>query len=115
MNFMEAKTEIDGLVQKKNEIINKAANLLASAIIDRARTKGITSHNEQNTTIKDIGNAISAFPSEDRELIIKKAITIIVANGKFIGENKTKRSVDSDDDFSDLFGNGRSSMFKPRH
>lgn len=115
MNFMEAKTAIDGLVQKKNEIIDKAANLLASAIIDRAKTKGMTSHNDRTNTIKDIGNAISAFSSEDRELIIKKAITIIAANGKFNGSKSNKSDDSSDDDFSDLFGNGRSSLFKSKY
>ena len=102
--FMSAVTQIDDLVSKKKQIIDRAASLLAEAILDRIRTGNLTRNTE-----KDIKNAIKSFTAEEQAEILSKAII-------YVGMNNSKRSsnYDEDDDYrsngkkvksrSDLFG-----------
>jgi hypothetical protein len=106
MNMMTAKTQIEDLVSKRNAIIEKTANIIAEALIDRAKTKGLNGSNKNNT-VTDIANLIRPFSSEEREEILTKTVIIIAANGKF---GKTQNN-SNDDDYDDLFSNRRSNMF----
>ena len=104
--FMSAITQIDDLVSKKKQIIERAASLLAEAILDRIRTGNLTRNTE-----KDIKNAIKNFSSEEQTEILSRAII-------FVGMNMNKRNsnnYDDDDNYyspsgkkvknrSDLFG-----------
>lgn len=108
MNFMEAKTQISDLANKKVAILEKAANVVASAIIDRATSKGINGNNKQNT-LTDVYNLIDDFSLEERQIILAKALVIVASNGKF--GNNTNNGYD-DDDYSDMFGRG--SIFNKR-
>ena len=55
-NFMTAGTQIESLVEKKKEIYDKAANLLAEAIMERTNTSTVNMN-----TKKDILNIIKGF------------------------------------------------------
>lgn len=105
--FMSAITQIDDLVSKKKQIIDRAASLLAEAILDRVRSGNLTRNTE-----KDIKNAIKNFSAEEQAEILSKAII-------YVGMNSNgKRNSNYDDDYegyrptpgkkvknrSDLFG-----------
>lgn len=105
--FMSAVTQIDDLVSKKRQIIERAASLLAEAILDRVRSGNLTRNTE-----KDIKNAIKSFSTEEQAEILSKAIIYVGmnSNGK-----RNNSNYDDDDDYrisptkkvknrSDLFG-----------
>lgn len=106
MNFMQAKTEIDGLNMKMDDLINKSASVVADALIDRAKKGNI---NKQSTE-KDIENLISSFSPEYQTAIIIKALTLLAMNGKF-GPSSHKNN---DDDFSSMLNRSRGDIFKSR-
>ena len=87
--FMSAVTKIDDLITKKKQIIERAASLLAEAILDRIKSGNLTRNTE-----KDIKNAIKNFSSEEQVEILSKAIVIV-------GMNNTSKSYNSDDDDDD--------------
>lgn len=84
--FMSAITQIEELINKKKQIIERAASLISEAIIDR-----IKSGNMNRATEKDIKNAIRNFSDEEQIEILSRAIV-------FIGMNTNKTSNHSDDD-----------------
>ena len=84
--FMSAITQIEDLVSKKKQIIERASSLLAEAILDRIRTGNITRNTE-----KDIKNAIRSFSAEEQTEILSRAIVIV-------GMNMTKQTSSYDDD-----------------
>lgn len=84
--FMSAITQIDDLVSKKKQIIERAASLLAEAILDRIRTGNLTRNTE-----KDIRNAIKSFSAEEQAEILSRAII-------FVGMNMNKHSSNNYDD-----------------
>ena len=104
--FMSAVTQIDGLINKKNQIIERVASLLAEAILDRIRSGNLT-----RSTEKDIHNAIKSFSNEEQLEILSKAIVIVGMN---MSKNTSNNNYDDDDDYrpnpkkvknrSDLFG-----------
>ncbi len=103
-NFMSAITKIEDLVSKKRQIIERAASLLAEAVLDRIKTGNLTRNTE-----KDIKNAIKNFSQDEQTEILTKAIIII-------GMNNGSHNNNDDDDYgfhhtgkkvknrSDLFG-----------
>ena len=103
--FMSAITQIEDLVTKKRQIIERAASLLAEAILDRIRVGNIT-----RATEKDVKNAIKSFSMEEQVEILTKASVIVGMN-----MSKSTSSYDDDDDYrpntgkkvksrSDIFG-----------
>ena len=106
-NFMSAITQIEDLVSKKKQIIDRAASLLAEAVLDRIRTGALSKNSE-----RDIKNAIKSFSDEEQTEILTKAMIYIGMN---ISKNNSS-NVDDDYDYhrpksgkkmksrSDLFG-----------
>ena len=105
-NFMSAVTQIEDLISKKKQIIERAAGLLAEAVLDRIKTGNLTRNSE-----KDIKNAIRNFSSEEQTEILSKAIVLIGMNNN----SKNKSNYDDDNDYrsnsgkkvksrSDIFG-----------
>jgi hypothetical protein len=105
-NFMSAATQIEDLISKKKQIIERAAGLLAEAVLDRIKSGNLTRNSE-----KDIKNAIRNFSSEEQTEILSKAIILIGMNNN----SKNKSGYDDDDDYrpnpgkkvksrSDIFG-----------
>ena len=102
-NFMSAITQIEDLVSKKKQIIERTSSLLAEAILDRIRTGTLTKNTE-----KDIKNAIRSFSDDEQAEILSKTII-------YIGMNSFKKNSSNDDDYypktgkkvksrSDIFG-----------
>lgn len=84
--FMSAVTQIEDLVSKKKQIIERAASLLSEAILDRIRTGNLT-----RNTQKDIMNAIRSFNEDEQIEILSRAII-------YVGMNMGKNNTNSDDD-----------------
>jgi oligoribonuclease (3'-5' exoribonuclease) len=74
-NFMQAGTEIDGLVSKLDDIVTKAANEVAEACIDRARAG-----KAGNSLETDVANLVKDFPIELQNKIYLKTIMVITKN-----------------------------------
>lgn len=88
--FMSAITQIDDLISKKRQIIERAAALLAEAIMDRIKTENLTRNTE-----KDIKNAIKNFNNEEQVEILSKALVLVGMNS-----NKSNSGNYDDDDFN---------------
>ena len=88
-NFMEAGTEIDALVSKKEQCLEKISNVLAEACITRAKNGKI------NSLENDIKNVISQLPDEDKIVVLEKLAVILssqISGGK--------SSINNDRDYS---------------
>ena len=96
-NFMQAGTEIDGLVDKLDQIVNKAANEIAEACIDRARAGKAS-----DTIEKDVANLVKAFPVEIQNRIYLRVITVMSKN---IGGSKNLKSGSSKNSMNNIFAN----------
>lgn len=70
-NFMEAGTEIDALIAKKNQCLDKIANVLAEACVTRAK------NGKTNSLEQDISNVIKHLPVEDQNYVLKKLVVVI--------------------------------------
>lgn len=89
---MQAGTEIEGLVDKIDAIIEKAANEVAEACVDRAR-----SGKAGNSLEKDVANLVQSFPMEYQNKIYLKVIMIITKNmGGSKNPHPTGRRTSSD-------------------
>ena len=88
--FMSASTQIDELVSKKRQIIERAASLLSEAILDRIRTGNLTRNTE-----KDIKNSLRNFSLDEQTEILTKALVLVGMNGN----KSTSRYDDDDDDY----------------
>ena len=110
-SFMSAITQIDDLVSKKRQIIERAAALLSEAILDRMRTGNLTRNTE-----KDIKNAIKNFSTDEQAEILTRAMILVGMNSS----KNNSRNDDDDDDYgfnrpsgkkvkerSDIFGRRR--------
>lgn len=86
-NFMSAITQIEDLVTKKNQIIDKVAGLLSEAIIDRIKSGTLN-----KSTQRDVMNAIKGFSTEEQVQILSRAIIYVGMN-----TNKNKTNYDNDE------------------
>lgn len=100
--FLSAVTQIEELVSKKRQIIERAASLLAEAILDRIRTGNLTRNTE-----KDIKNAIKSFSNDEQVEILSKAIVIV-------GMNMSKTNSNNDDDDDDYYRSNSGKKVKSR-
>ena len=97
-NFMEAGTEIDALIIKKDQCLVKISNILAEACITRVKN-GKTGHLEN-----DIDNLIKSLPETDQVIILRKLAVTLASQ---IGGN-SKPSTNSEkttNKRSDIFAN----------
>lgn len=112
--FMEAETVVSGLISTKEEILKKAANELAEVVVNKAKKGEITP-----SIKKDILNVIRDFSQEDKnEILINMVVAI---SSSFAGSSNTNNNSSrntrrdrDDDDYSDMFGNSRSNIFRHR-
>ena len=108
-NFMTAKTQIEALAAKREEINKKVAALISEALISREKkdsSKGVTSEREIKTLISD-------FSQDDQISILVKALQLVTPNGKFGVVTKEKTETVSKPKAptgkmkrSNIFGNG---------
>lgn len=93
--MIEATTEIDALVAKKNEINSKIARLIAETIITKAK-KGMNDNIQ-----KDIGtfmNSLHGFSDTDKISILAEAITVIIKNTAGTSYHSSSKSNSRNDD-----------------
>lgn len=93
--MIEATTEIDALVAKKNEINSKIARLIAETIITKAK-KGMSDNIQ-----KDIGtfmNSLHGFSDTDKIAILAEAISVIIKNTAGTSYSSSKSNSRNDDE-----------------
>lgn len=73
MNAMEGRTRIEGLIEKRDDLLNDAASIVSKVIVDRSRKQGDV---EQN----DIDNLLRDFTSDEKYLIMIKVVSILARN-----------------------------------
>lgn len=87
MDFTTASQEIQDLVTKRNQIIKKAAGIIADAVKTRANSGRLDDRTKQ-----DITNMLKDFSNEERVAILTEAL---VSVSGFSGTNNranTRRS-----------------------
>lgn len=73
-NFMTASTKIEHLVEKKEQINDKVAGLIAEAVKDRVQNAQL-----KNSIVTDILSLIRNFSDEDKSKILAKALFYVVS------------------------------------
>jgi len=89
--FVEASTEIDDLISKKNEILIKIGNSVAAAIVDRANNNKI---NLLSGLSKDVNNLLKDLSDHERYIVMLHAACTI-AKSKSAGGNKASNTQSS--------------------
>lgn len=74
-NFMTAGTQIEALVEKKDQLIEKAASLLFEAVKDRMRQNQV-----KKSMSNDILNILKGFSEEEKNIILSKTIMYLASN-----------------------------------
>lgn len=89
-SFVEASTEIDELLNKKDELLSKIGNIVALAIVDR------TNSNKLNSLQKDVDNLLKDMNDHEKYLVMLYATTAIAKNNANGGNMVHKSSSRSD-------------------
>lgn len=84
MDFTTASQEIQDLVTKRNQIIKKAAGIIADAVKTRANSGRL-----DNRTKQDITNMLKGFSNEESVAILTEALVSIAG---FSGTNNSGNS-----------------------
>ena len=84
MDFTTASQEIQDLVTKRNQIIKKAAGIIADAVKTRANSGRL-----DNRTKQDIANMLKGFSDEESVAILTEALVSITG---FSGTNNSGNS-----------------------
>lgn len=84
MDFTTASQEIQDLVTKRNQIIKKAAGIIADAVKTRANSGRL-----DNRTKQDIANMLKGFSDEESVAILTEALVSIAG---FSGTNNSGNS-----------------------
>lgn len=74
--FIDAKSDIEELLESKEQILKKAGNTLAS-VCSTFNNKGIT---DSKAISGDIGKLLNGFTEEEKNKILTIAITKLVIN-----------------------------------
>lgn len=86
MDFTTANQEIQDLISKRNQIIKKAAGIIADAVKTRANSGRLDSRTKQ-----DINNMLKDFSNEEKVAILTEAI-VSVAGFSGTNNNGNRRS-----------------------
>ena len=84
MDFTTASQEIQDLVTKRNQIIKKAAGIIADAVKTRANSGRL-----DNRTKQDIANMLKDFSNDEKVAILTEALVSIAG---FSGTNNSGNS-----------------------
>lgn len=84
MDFTTASQEIQDLVTKRNQIIKKAAGIIADAVKTRANSGRL-----DNRTKQDIANMLKDFSNDEKVAILTEAIVSVAG---FSGTNNSGNS-----------------------
>lgn len=84
MDFTTASQEIQDLITKRNQVIKKAAGIIADAVKTRANSGRL-----DNRTKQDIANMLKGFSDEESVAILTEALVSIAG---FSGANNNGNS-----------------------
>lgn len=84
MDFTTASQEIQDLVTKRNQIIKKAAGIIADAVNTRANSGRL-----DNRTKQDIANMLKDFSNDEKVAILTEALVSVAG---FSGTNNSGNS-----------------------
>lgn len=84
MDFTTASQEIQDLITKRNQVIKKAAGIIADAVKTRANSGRL-----DNRTKQDIANMLKGFSDEESVAILTEALVSIAG---FSGTNNSGNS-----------------------
>lgn len=96
-NFMTAGTEIDAMISKKEQCLQKIANSLAEACIERGKDGKVSSNMPG-----DIYKLIQDLPSDDQIKVLCAALSSV--SGSLNGGNR-KPNRTNKDTHADYFSN----------
>lgn len=97
-NFMTAGTEIEGLKDKKDQILQKVSNTLAIACVERGKEGKVT-----NSMPQDIYKLLDGFSRDDQVNILCMALASVSSQVK--GGSATPKKAKSGLTHSDYFAN----------
>jgi hypothetical protein len=93
MNSVEARTRIEGLLDKRDELLNDVAAITANAIASRSQ-KG-------DVSTSDIDNLLKDFTADEKYIIMVKVVSILAANSNLkVGKYDKKPK---NDDINNIF------------
>ncbi len=94
MNSVEARTRIEGLLDKRDELLNDVAAITAKAIAAKSQ-KG-------NIDMRDIDTLLKDFTSDEKYLILARTVMILGANSNLKAGGE-KKNVSTRQDTSSIF------------
>lgn len=91
MNMMEARTRVEGLLDKRTEILNDIASIVAKAVASRSQKNGEVEEGEINTLLKD-------FTPDEKYLIMIKVVSILARNSNLRTDSEPRKKSSSAND-----------------
>jgi hypothetical protein len=91
MNMMEARTRVEGLLDKRTEILNDIASIVAKAVASRSQKNGEVEEGEINTLLKD-------FTPDEKYLIMIKVVSILARNSNLRTDSEPRKKSSSTND-----------------
>lgn len=85
-NFMSANTEIEGVIEKRNQCLTKIANIVAQSCVERGRA-GKVNKNMSN----DIINLLKDLSKDEQVIVLSEALSV-VSNQLADGSSNNRRS-----------------------
>lgn len=93
MNSVEARTRIEGLLDKRDELLNDVAAITANAIASRSQ-KG-------DVSTSDIDNLLKDFTADEKYIIMVKVVSILASNSNLKVSRYDKKP--KNDDINNIF------------
>ena len=85
MNHMEGRTRIEGLLDKRDQILNDAASIAAKVIASSSQKNGDIEKSDIDKLLKD-------FTADEKYLILVKIISILAQNSNLkAGDDDSKK------------------------
>lgn len=86
MNGMEGRTRIEGLLDKRDQLLNDAASIAAKVIASLSQKNGDVEKSDIDKLLKD-------FTPDEKYLILVKIISILAQNSNLrAGDEERKKS-----------------------
>ena len=98
-NFMTAGTVIEDLADKKQAILIKVGNVIAEAVVERAKDDNVNASMQ-----KDIMNLLVDFSDGEKAQILAQVVLNLAMAGKFSAVSKTEKHNDNRTPGTNIFG-----------
>lgn len=98
MNYMEAKTRIDGLVDTRTETLKKIASVTAKAIAEKSRKSG------GNIESKDVEMLLSDLTPDEKFIVMVEVVTILAKNSNLKADSdNSSNNKKSNNSYNSIF------------